>query len=75
MFRLKKCHLAESNRRHKDFQSFALPTELRGRFYLKFNVNIIFCGRKNQVSSKFFNFSISKGFGFTPLKRDFFDNA
>ncbi len=26
------CPGAESNRRHKDFQSFALPTELPGRF-------------------------------------------
>ena len=26
----KKCPVSESNQRHKDFQSFALPTELTG---------------------------------------------
>ena len=38
----KWCH-QESNRGHKDFQSFALPTELWHHFYL-------FCGCKGSES-------------------------
>ena len=33
---------SESNQRHKDFQSFALPTELQRQ-----DVNILFCSAKN----------------------------
>ena len=31
----KKCPEPESNQRHEDFQSSALPTELSGHFYTK----------------------------------------
>ena len=30
LFKKIKCPVSESNQRHKDFQSFALPTELTG---------------------------------------------
>ena len=32
--RIFKCPEPESNQRHKDFQSFALPTELSGQVFL-----------------------------------------
>lgn len=36
------CPGTESNRRHRDFQSLALPTELPGRNYiLKFKTKVI----------------------------------
>ena len=34
MKRFEWCPEVESNHRHKDFQSFALPTELSGHFYV-----------------------------------------
>ena len=39
---LKKCPEPESNQRHEDFQSSALPTELSGHLV---HVNIIISGR------------------------------
>ena len=43
---------AESNCRHKDFQSFALPTELQSRCFVRANIGTFF--KFKAISEYFF---------------------